>query len=278
MDVPVLYARLCDDAAIFPPGLKPLDRAVPDHLTHRRSGHRDLVGPLVVSAAAVGELPALTRHGIADGDLPLSVVVPSPGRVREVAELVFDVPAAMLVALEVVPDAEASGAATVAELEAQTEGFTVVDVFVEVPRDSRRAGFVEALAGTRFKAKFRTGGVRADLYPDEDELASSIALAVGHGVPFKATAGLHHALRNTDPERGFEQHGFLNLLWATERALEGDQPGVRAALAERDGPTVVAALRDLDDARAARVRAAFTSFGTCSIDEPRDEMMALGAL
>lgn len=277
LHVPTLYASLCDDAAIFPPGNKPLEQAVPDHLAHRRSAHRDLVGAFVLSAAKVPELGPLTRHGYADGSLPLSVVVPSPGRVREVAEQVFDLPAAMLVSVEVVPDEGAGAAATLATLDEQLEGLSVVDGFVEVPRDERRADFLAALGDSRFKAKFRTGGVRADLYPDEAELAAAITAAVTAGVPFKTTAGLHHALRNTDPTTGFEQHGFCNLLWATERALAGDEPGVRRALAHRDGATVVEALRGLDEARAARVRAAFTSFGTCSIDEPRDELRALGA-
>lgn len=275
LHVPTLYASLCDDAAIFPPGNKPLEQAVPDHLAHRRSAHRDLVGPFVLSAAKVPELGPLTRHGYADGSLPLSVVVPSPGRVREVAEQVFDLPAAMLVSVEVVPDEGAGAAATLATLDEQLEGLSVVDGFVEVPRDERRADFLAALGDSRFKAKFRTGGVRADLYPDEAELAAAITAAVTAGVPFKATAGLHHALRNTD-DRSFEQHGFCNLLWATERALAGDGPGARRALAERDAGTVAAALQAFDVETAHRVREAFVSFGTCSIDEPRDELVALG--
>ena len=114
-----------------------------------------------------------------------------------------------------------------------------VPVFVELPRDARRPEIVEALSSTDFMAKLRTGGVRADLHPDEKELASAVASLAAEGVPFKATAGLHHAVRNTDPDTGFEQHGFLNLLAATGAALDGaDEARLVTLLADRDAARV----------------------------------------
>ena len=85
---------------------------------------------------------------------------------------------------------------------------------MEVPRDERRGDVIAALADTGLRAKFRTGGTTADAYPDERELADAIHQSLTHDVPFKATAGLHHAVRNTDTATGFEQHGFLNVIAA----------------------------------------------------------------
>jgi hypothetical protein len=148
-------------------------------------------------------------------------------------------------------------------------------VYVEVPRDARGPEIIEWLRG-RYRAKFRTGGVRAELYPSVDELAANIAAAVRAGVPFKATAGLHHALRNTDPETGFVQHGFLNLLIATDALLRGGSEADAAALlAERDGAIVAARVLAVD---APAARAAFTSFGTCSVTEPLGELIELGII
>lgn len=64
-------------------------------------------------------------------------------------------------------------------------------------------------ASTRYQAKFRTGWMSAEQYPDDAGLASAIRAVVDAGVPFKATAGLHHAVRSIDPETGLEQHGVL---------------------------------------------------------------------
>ncbi len=156
-------------------------------------------------------------------------------------------------------------------------GVANVPVYVEVPRDDRRTDVVAALAGYGYRAKFRTGGVRAELYPDEAELAAAVRAVTAARVPFKATAGLHHAVRNTDPETGFEQHGFLNLLLATDAALGGaDEADVAAVLAERDAGTVATGVRDLGPRRTAAAREAFVSFGTCSITEPLAELVDLG--
>ena len=61
-------------------------------------------------------------------------------------------------------------------------------------------------------AKFRTGGPTAEAVPDDAELAAFIAPCLDRGSPFKLTAGLHHAVRYTETETGFEHHGFLNVL------------------------------------------------------------------
>ncbi|MGI5126075.1 hypothetical protein ACQEVB_04595 [Pseudonocardia sp. CA-107938] len=267
MSIPAVVAGLCDDAAIFPPGLAPLPDAVRDHRDRRGRWYADLAGPLVLSDAALAQLDA------PDADLRVSVTLPGgpaglPAVVAACAELSVE-----LAAVEVAVPA-GMGAAEFFEHLADPP----VDVYVEVPRDGRGPAIVDGLRG-RYRAKFRTGGVRAELYPSVAELAASIAAVVAAGVPFKATAGLHHAVRNTDPETGFEQHGFLNLLLATDALLAGGSAAdAQALLAERDPAAVAAQVRALDAAAVARTRAAFTSFGTCSITEPLAELVALGII
>ncbi len=262
------FPLLLDDAAIFPPGNLPLADAVRAHLAHGVAPYADLVGPLVVGLA---DLPALaeTTADLPAGSIALTVTVPAPALAADALERVRGIRAVRLAALEVaVPEGVAASDVAPA-LDAALASARDVTVYVELPRDPRRDDLVAELARSPYRAKLRTGGVRADLYPDEAELAEAVVALVRAGVPFKATAGLHHALRNTDPETGFEQHGFLNLLAATAAAEGGAGPDdVAAVLAERDA-------RRLPEGPATTL---LGSIGTCSITDPVDELTDLGLL
>lgn len=269
------FPLVLDDAAIFPPGNLPLPDAVRAHLAHGVAPYADLVGPLVVSLA---DLPALAEAtaDLPAGSIALSVTVPAPALAGDVLDRVRGIRAVRLAALEVaVPEGVAATDvvpvldAALAGADATSDATADATAYVELPRDERRDALVAELARSSYRAKLRTGGVRADLHPDEAELAGAVVALVRSGVRFKATAGLHHALRNTDPATGFEQHGFLNLLAATAAAGHGaGVEEVAAILAERDA-------RRLPRAPEATL---FGSIGTCSITEPVDELTDLGLL
>ncbi|MFJ3142222.1 hypothetical protein ACIPJM_07160 [Streptomyces halstedii] len=273
---PELFASFCDDAAVFPPGEMPLAEAVPAHLRHVTAAHAPLVGPLVVPWARLAELAELTT-GYDPGSVELAVTVPSPEDAAKALASAGALRAARPRFLEVaVPDGmPATEIVPRLSTALSNADHAPVTVYVEVPRDGRRAELIASLADSPYLAKFRTGGVRAELYPDERELARAVRLAVRAKVPFKATAGLHHAVRNTDPRTLFEQHGHLNLLAATGAALDGaDEGEIVAVLAERDAATVA----ELVGALSPEVRKAFRSFGTCSLTGPVGELAALGLL
>jgi hypothetical protein len=274
MTFPTFALGLCDDAAVFPPGLAPLADAVPAHRAHRASSYAPLVGPLVLPASALDDLyPLLRGHA----DTPLDLSITAPGGPCEAAK-------AMTAAADLPVDLRGLEVAVPPGMEPD-EFFRLlgavgdVPVFVEVPRDERRPSIIAAVAELGHRAKFRTGGVKAQLYPSPDELAAAIKAVVDADVPFKATAGLHHPVRNTDPETGFHQHGFLNLLLATDAAADRRPvEELSALLADRDAAAVAARVADLGEERTAAARARFLSFGTCSITDPLNELADLGLL
>jgi len=269
--IPDLFCGLCDDAALFPPGNAALGDAVQAHVAFADAPYADMVGPFVVSA---NSLHSLAEHTRACREMVQIAVTASVPAIQRTLADVDGMTGVRLTALDIALGQEMAAGQVVPTIRNALAGREVT-VYVEVPRDSRRNAVVRELAAGGLRAKLRTGGIRADLYPDERELAGSLVTLATAGVPFKATAGLHHAMRNTDPQTRFEQHGFLNLLVAAQAASEGAPVDTVAhILAERDPAIVVAQVAKLD----AEVRTAFRSFGTCSVNEPLDELIELGLL
>lgn len=268
------YDRLLDDAALFPPGELPLPEALPAHHDHHAAWYAELVGPFVFPASRLHELAPLL-----DGrPIELSLTVPGgPTALAPALHTLSTQDGVRLVSVEIaLPEA-----VPVSELLGALDEQLPEDVlgYVEVPRGANRRPTMDALAGTRYRAKFRTGGVAPEAHPDERELAEAVLGAVTRAVPFKCTAGLHHAVRHTAGDTGFEQHGFLNVLLATEAALRGaGTDEVAALLGERSARTVAERITGLDEERVHAARSSFLSFGTCSITDPVAGLIELGLL
>jgi hypothetical protein len=140
-------------------------------------------------------------------------------------------------------------------------------------------GAVAAVREARAGAKIRCGG---ESVPPVEAVAAFVVACRDAGVRFKATAGLHHPIRHGD------RHGFLNLLAAAVFAhadglgedelatvLAEEDPGAFSldadALAVHGHRADAAAI---DGARAEL----FAAYGSCSFDEPVDDLTALGVL
>jgi hypothetical protein len=289
--IPELFRGLFDDAAVFPPGNLPVAEAVPAHRVHRAAWYAEAVGPFLCGAGRLGELAAVvtgdatspasaavaaaTARGAEEaGATPLRVGLVLPGGSAELAPALAAAAPFELAGVEL---ATRDAAEAVAELDRLLPPH--VPAAVELPRELLRGDGLDAvldvLVDSPYRAKFRTGGLVAEAFPDEDELAAFLTGCALRGLPYKCTAGLHNAVRHTDPETGFEHHGFLNVLLA---AQETDRAAAAAVLAERDGEVLAKAARALTDRQVTVIRNSFTAFGTCSIAEPLGDLAALGLL
>jgi hypothetical protein len=146
------------------------------------------------------------------------------------------------------------------------------EIYVEVALDDDLETRLNRLAGLGLGAKVRCGGANV---PSADELARFIRACRARGLAFKATAGLHHAVRSNG------EHGLLNVLAAT--VFAGDEDEVLAesdaAAFALDGSGFRWRGRAASVEEIARVRAGLLrSVGSCSFFEPVDELEALGML
>lgn len=272
--IPPLFAGLCDDAALFPPGDAPVARAVPAHRDHRAAWYGELVGPFLATPRHFADVAAAARA--TETLIPLVLVVPEgPAALGAAVRATMGEPGVELIGVELAcgPDgspAEAAGTAAYALARELLEG---VRGTVEVRRGPGLDGALDVLASMAYPAKFRTGGTTSAAFPSVEELADFIVGAVSRKLPFKCTAGLHGVARHTDPVTGFEHHGFLNILAATDVARGGgDRRAVIETLSIRSGRE----LADLVRPRLGDSRSAFMSYGTCSIEEPLADLAALG--
>jgi hypothetical protein len=149
-------------------------------------------------------------------------------------------------------------------LETKSDARLSLPTYCEVPLDQLTGGY----------AKIRTTD------PSSATLAAFLHEAAARRVPFKATAGLHHAIRA-------EMHGFINLFGAAAFAFQGmDREELRQALDETDPEAFIfrdahlqwrghtTSTAEIEDTR----RNFAHSFGSCSFEEPVDELRALGLL
>ncbi len=142
----------------------------------------------------------------------------------------------------------------------------------------------EANAG----AKIRCGGLEVADFPSPEQVATFISLAAQPGVPFKATAGLHHPLRHWDCVPGVKRHGFLNLAGASvfAQALGLEIPELTEVISEEDPEafelTDVAFRWRHQAVTAADIQRTRTGFmlgyGSCSFTEPVNDLVELGML
>jgi hypothetical protein len=138
-----------------------------------------------------------------------------------------------------------------------------------------------------FGFKLRTGGVTSDAFPTAVQVAQALVVPATHQVPIKFTAGLHHPLRQYREEVQTKMHGFLNVLGAAIMAAEHTWDEKQtAAMLEDENPKSFSfddeffAWREwkIDIKRLNGRRKFVTSFGSCSFDEPREDLRALNLL
>ena len=241
--------RIFDDASQFPPGNLSLPDAVANHAHWRASRWEPLVGRLLTPLARLGELCERLPDG---ANWELGVIVPADAPPEHAAQAAAAVAAtgATVTAIEMPVAAQSA---------AWTSAFPDATLYLEGHADD-----VAAIAARGAHAKIRCGGA---VVPSAEEVAAFIRACASGLVAFKATAGLHQPLRHG------EDHGFLNLLIATGRALDGAGPDeLRETLLATD----LAALRLECDLPISR--RLFEGFGTCSIQEPVDALLDLGVL
>lgn len=292
-----LLHSLVDYAGLFPPAALDMHAAVHEYAHHRASEHAWMLGHFVLPVSrldefeaavaalgpsAIGDVWRLSVLPSADLDATLAAIAEfnARNRVTQGRSAVADT---LELKLEAHPDLEA----VLAKIP------PALTLYIELPIDDDLAPRLAAISRAGARAKVRTGGVTAGAFPASHALARFIQACADAGVPFKATAGLHHPLRGEyrlTYEPGSPHgmmFGFLNLFLAAAFARTGLTLRELARLLEEKDATAFeftesgASWRGRTVSRteisAVRHHVAL-SFGSCSVQEPVDDLRSLGLL
>jgi hypothetical protein len=298
-----LLTRAIDYAGLFPPATLELEPALRNYAEYSHAPDAWMLGPFILPVA---QFDAAAR-GISQfgKEHPLRVSALGP-RTDSADAFVHSLAAAMDAIASF--RAGCSEAVAVEQFEMPLPGEVDADLMETIRPfiDPELATFWEAPAKNaeqviemmarsnssnpgrkKLGFKLRTGGVTAEAFPSSAEIAAVLMAAGNQQVPIKFTAGLHHPVRLFHESVQTKMHGFLNVLGAGVLALEHqwNETDIAGMLDDEDPASFsftedFFSWRDLEisTAKIAARRELVTSLGSCSFDEPREDLRALKLL
>ena len=296
-----LLAHSIDYAGMFPPCSLGLDSALRNQAEYVLSPDEWMLGAFVLPAEQFDAAKQLLSQFDAQHPLRIAALGPKTGTPNAFLEALDDADAATrslsrhnvdlisISHLEMFLPKDVD----VASLNEARSIVGDLPVFWEAPSDrveqtiALLAEFNSDADSPTFGYKLRTGGVTADAFPTSMQIAKALVTPATHQLPLKFTAGLHHPLRQYREEVETKMHGFLNVLGAAVLAAEHRWDANQTAIMLDEENADSFSFTDdffawrewrIDTKRLQYRRRFVVSFGSCSFDEPRDDLRALNLL
>ena len=297
----VLLTHAIDYAGMFPPCSLGLEPALKNQAEYVQSSDAWMLGAFVLPIQQFDATRQLLSQFDAQHPLRVAALGPKTARADAFLEALDDADAAIrslsrhnvdlisMSHLEMLMQDKVD----VASLKEAKSILGDLPVFWEAPPD-RAEQTIALLAevnsdadSATFGYKLRTGGVTADAFPTSLQIAKALVTPATHQLPIKFTAGLHHPLRQYREEVQTKMHGFLNVFGAAVLAAEHRWDANQTAIMLEDENVGSFSFTDdffawrewrIDTKRLQYRRRFVVSFGSCSFDEPRDDLRALNLL
>ncbi len=283
-----LLEGVIDYAGLFPPPELSMAEALAAYNRYLSTGEGWMLGRFVVPASSLRELETVLLSSPPARQIPVSALAGSDlmSAVSDVLAFNAHTPYAAVECLE-------TQAGTPEEIQSAASAVPGgVPVFFEIPPAADPDPLVRAITQARGRAKIRTGGLREQAFPSIQVLGRFLQACQQAKIPFKATAGLHHAyagIHPVNPGSGAvvcSMHGFFNVLAAAAFLDSGaTQAEVEALLSETHPNLAITASgiewgqRTVSTQQIRHLRRnLFLSFGSCSFEDPVRELRALALM
>lgn len=308
-------SKIIDYAGLFPPASLNLAQAFHNYVFYMQGSNKWMLNKFIIPAKRLNELLALMNDMKINGTAPFSVLGSGGDTIKAFEE---NLAADMKSIAEFIKSSENSVSIDAFEVRLPKEIIeqdneddmldlmisvsdalerTVgknVPVFYEAALDENYESaiirIVESVASLNKSCgyKLRTGGTESTAFPSAELIAFAIMTCCEFGVPMKCTAGLHHPIRHYNEGVKTNMHGFLNIFGA----------GILAYTSNLDEAEIIEVINDEDpyefifkedgfewneiqvsntqikDARENFI----VSYGSCSFDEPIDDLKMLELL
>lgn len=291
--VQALLTEAIDYAGLFPPSKLPMERAVINYAGYRQGEHSWMLGRFVVPVGDLTEFVSVARAVEPIPLTPWKVAAVSGADAGETFALVTDFNSKFGDAYRI--DVVEMKVATEFDITAAASGIPDgITAYLETPSGDDLGQLAATLASLKLNAKIRTGGVTPEAFPDAKDVVRFARVCTAVGVPFKATAGLHHPLRCIKPltyepnSPTGTMHGFLNMFLMSGFAAAGCDAAVLERIMLEDSPDAFEfsdlgvswrGEQFLRTAQIERMRErTIHSFGSCSFTEPTMELREIGLI
>jgi hypothetical protein len=290
-----LLTGIIDYAGIFPPASLPLSKAWNNYLDYLNSPYSWMLGKFICPAKLLPELGNLIDESKEKQTIDVSVIGSSgeedfnpvfsfiSGHEKRVKVETIEVRALSQVNfkefLEVL----------LKKMNKTLPG--IKNLFCEVSESFEETVRIMSVISQKQPElcfKVRTGGTETSAFPSSEQIANAIKLCRDNNVKIKCTAGLHHPIRHFNKEVNTKMHGFLNVFTAgvLSHSLDLSEEQLTEILNDEKVDNFMffeegfswkkynASIEQISEAR----KNFIVSFGSCSFDEPVNDLKALGLL
>lgn len=310
--------NLIDYAGLFPPAKLPLKEALNNYLKYKTESYNRILSKFICPAKLLPDLENLINNNLSNKDLSISILGTSGNNLKDFKKNFEDdinYWNNFISKFENIATTKSFEIKFPEGLIANYDSKEISDLINYISNNIKNKIsqpaflFFEGFMGSDWKKnikslidginisnekeinfgfKLRTGGENPEAFPTPEQIAFTIRECLDRSVPMKCTAGLHHPLRQYDKATGTMMHGFINVFGAGIIAMRHNisDIGLKEILSDENPANFIFTNEyfswkdwrmQIEDITFAR-KDLIISFGSCSFDEPIDDLKSLNLL
>jgi hypothetical protein len=277
-----------DYAGLFPPAELSLGKAITNYYNYLNSPDSMMLSKFIIPASLLNSVPPALNEKILSVNGSFAVIISNTS--EDIENIISSINKTLIKALEIKPGVNLDNLLDKIIL-IKNEINKNIEIFIEssINPDNELIEEIKVLRKNGINAgyKLRTGGLTPDAFPSPEIIASVIKSCSENGIPFKATAGLHHPFTHFNSDVNSRMYGFINIFSAGMFTVKyhPDEKELADIITDENPGNFFFEDKlshkkyelSSDEIRNSR-KNYFISFGSCSFNEPLEDLRKLKLL